>query len=84
MMVSLFLGVVFFFFGGPIVALYNDDPMIVAEGAKMLMIVATQPLQSSQFILGALRGAGDMPPLTSPSSPFWSSALCWPSSSSTR
>ncbi|GAA6514954.1 MATE family efflux transporter [Merdimmobilis hominis] len=61
MMVSLFLGVVFFFFGGPIVALYNDDPMIVAEGAKMLMIVAiTQPLQSSQFILaGALRGAGD-------------------------
>lgn len=61
MWVSIFLGVMFFFFGGNIVALYNDDPLIISEGAKMLMLVAIiQPLQSSQFILaGALRGAGD-------------------------
>ncbi|NMB02741.1 MAG: MATE family efflux transporter [Firmicutes bacterium] len=61
MVVSLVLGVVFFFFGRQIVSLYTDDPEIIAQGARILKLVAlVQPAQSSQFILaGALRGAGD-------------------------
>ena len=61
MMVSIVLAIVFVLFGKYIVALYNDDPQIVSQGSKILMLVALiQPLQSSQFILaGALRGAGD-------------------------
>lgn len=59
--ISLILGVVFFFFGRQIVSLYTDDPTIIAQGARILKLVAlVQPAQSSQFILaGALRGAGD-------------------------
>lgn len=61
MIVSIFLLAIFLFFGGPLVAMYNDDPAIVSMGANILMFVAfIQPFQSSQFILaGALRGAGD-------------------------
>lgn len=61
MAVSLVLGVIFIFGGGKIVSLYNDDPAIVTQGARIMLFVSfTQPLQSSQFILsGALRGAGD-------------------------
>ncbi len=61
MSVSIILGIIFIFWGGNIVSLYNDDPAIVAQGAKIMMFVGfTQPLQSSQFILsGSLRGAGD-------------------------
>lgn len=61
MSVSIILGVIFIFWGGNIVGLYNDDPSIVSQGAKIMMFVGlTQPLQSSQFILsGSLRGAGD-------------------------
>lgn len=42
-------------------ALYNDDPAVIIQGAEILKLVALiQPFQSSQFILaGALRGAGD-------------------------
>lgn len=59
--VSIVLGAIFIFFGKNIVALYNDDPVIVSQGALIMLFVGfTQPLQSSQFILtGALRGAGD-------------------------
>lgn len=61
MMFSFLIAFVCFFFGGTLVSFYNNDPEIVAQGAKILMFVALiQPLQSSQFILaGALRGAGD-------------------------
>ncbi len=61
MIISIILGLVFFFFGGPIAALYSDEPAVISTGAQILMLVAlTQPFQSSQFILaGALRGAGD-------------------------
>lgn len=61
MIASIFLGLIFFFLGRPIVALYSNESEVIAQGAKILMLVALiQPLQSSQFILaGALRGAGD-------------------------
>lgn len=62
MCVSITLGVVFFFFGGQIVALYSGgDQSLVELGAIIMMFVAVvQPFQSSQLILaGALRGAGD-------------------------
>lgn len=61
MSVSIILGFIFIFWGGNIVSLYNDDPNIISQGARIMMFVGfTQPLQSSQFILaGALRGAGD-------------------------
>ena len=51
----------FFFFGGFIVGLYNNEKEIVESGAMILKLVAfTQPFQSSQFIIaGGLRGAGD-------------------------
>jgi len=61
MCVSLVLALIFFFFGKQIVSLYSDEPQIIFQGAKILMLVAfIQPFQSSQFILaGVLRGAGD-------------------------
>ncbi len=62
MAVSIFLAVIFFFFGGQIVALYSGgDQSLVELGGKIMMFVAfVQPFQSSQLILaGALRGAGD-------------------------
>jgi putative MATE family efflux protein len=61
MIVSIVLGIIFFFWGGNIVSLYNESPDVVSQGARIMMFVSfTQPLQSSQFILaGALRGAGD-------------------------
>jgi putative MATE family efflux protein len=61
LIISVILGIVFFFFGRQIVSLYTDEPEIIAQGARILNMVAlVQPAQSSQFILaGALRGAGD-------------------------
>ncbi|MGN0663562.1 MAG: MATE family efflux transporter [Negativibacillus sp.] len=61
MLVSFLIAIVLFFWGGNIVALYNDDPQIVAQGAVIMKMMALiQPFQSSQFIIaGALRGAGD-------------------------
>jgi putative MATE family efflux protein len=61
LVISVILGIVFFFFGRQIVSLYTDEPEIIAQGARILKMVAlVQPAQSSQFILaGALRGAGD-------------------------
>lgn len=61
MMVSLIIAVILFFFGGNVVALYNDDPQIIETGSQIMKMMALiQPFQSSQFIIaGALRGAGD-------------------------
>jgi len=61
LIISVILGIAFFFFGEQIVGLYSREPEIIAQGASILKLVAlTQPAQSSQFILaGALRGAGD-------------------------
>ena len=61
MAVSIVIGLIFIFWGGNIVSLYNKDSNIVSQGARIMLFVGfTQPLQSSQFILtGALRGAGD-------------------------
>ena len=51
----------FAFFGGDIVSLYNSDEQIIKTGARIMLFVAfMQPFQSSQFITsGGLRGAGD-------------------------
>ncbi len=58
---SIFLAVIFVFFGGTIVSLYNSDPDIIQMGGRIMLFVAfLQPFQSSQFIIaGGLRGAGD-------------------------
>ncbi|HPE16371.1 MAG TPA: MATE family efflux transporter [Oscillospiraceae bacterium] len=60
-LVALIIASLCFFCGGPLVSLFNKDPYIVENGARLLRIVALiQPLHASQFILaGALRGAGD-------------------------
>ena len=59
--VAILIGLLFFFGGGFIVSLYNDEKDILEMGATILKIMAfTQPFQTSQFILaGGLRGAGD-------------------------
>ena len=58
---AVVLMLVFIFFGGNIVALYNSDPDIIKTGGQIMLFVAImQPLQTSQFIIsGSLRGAGD-------------------------
>jgi len=58
---ALIFMIVFIFFGGEIVSLYNSDPAIIKTGAKIMLFVAfLQPFQTSQFIIaGGLRGAGD-------------------------
>ena len=58
---SIILALVFSFFGGAIVGLYNSDPDIIKIGGTIMLFVAfLQPFQSAQFILaGSLRGAGD-------------------------
>lgn len=58
---SILLAIVFVFFGGTIVGLYNSDPEIIHIGGQIMLFVAfLQPFQSSQFIIaGGLRGAGD-------------------------
>lgn len=58
---ALIFTVIFIFWGGNIVALYNSDPAIIETGSKLMLFVAfLQPFQTSQFIIsGGLRGAGD-------------------------
>lgn len=55
------MGVVFFFFGRQIVMLYTNDAQVIAEGARVLRLIAlAQPALATNFILaGSLRGAGD-------------------------
>lgn len=59
--VSILLAVIFAFWGGDIVGLYNQSPNIIEKGGRIMLFVAfLQPFQTSQFILaGGLRGAGD-------------------------
>jgi putative MATE family efflux protein len=59
MTVATVLGVFFFFFGNRIVAMYNSNPAVIAQGALALKIIGlVQPAQVTQFILaGGLRGA---------------------------
>lgn len=61
MVLSMVVGVGFFFLGGELTWLYNQDPYIVEQGRQIMRLVAfIIPFQTSQFILaGALRGAGD-------------------------
>jgi putative MATE family efflux protein len=61
MTVATVLGVFFFIFGNRIVAMYNSNPAVIAQGALALKIIGlVQPAQVTQFILaGGLRGAGD-------------------------
>lgn len=58
---AIILMLIFIFFGGEIVGLYNSDPSVVKTGAIIMFFVAfSQPFQASQFITaGGLRGAGD-------------------------
>ena len=59
--VGVILMLIFIFFGGNIVSLYNSSEEVITMGARIMLFVAfVQPLQASQFILaGGLRGAGD-------------------------
>ncbi|MDR0324919.1 MAG: MATE family efflux transporter [Oscillospiraceae bacterium] len=61
MVVSLCIGVIFFFCGRHIIWLYNDDPSIIGMGTEIFRIMAViMPFQGSSVIVsGALRGAGD-------------------------
>lgn len=59
--VATSIAVIFFLFSKQIVALFSNDPEVIANASVVLkMIAVIQPFQSSQLILaGALRGAGD-------------------------
>lgn len=59
--IALILSIVFLTCGKYLIYLYNDDPFIVSEGAKILRFAAfLQPFMTSQVVIsGALRGAGD-------------------------
>ena len=58
---AIILMLIFIFFGGDIVALYNSNTTIIETGAHIMLFIAfMQPFQTSQFIIaGGLRGAGD-------------------------
>jgi putative MATE family efflux protein len=55
------VGLFFFIAAEPLVALFSDDPAVIALGARCLRIAAVaQPLMAAVAALGgALRGAGD-------------------------
>jgi putative MATE family efflux protein len=56
------MGVVFFFFGEPIMRVFTDDPALIGLGVESLKVIAIyQPMLAIAFVLGgALRGAGDV------------------------
>jgi Na+-driven multidrug efflux pump len=56
------MGVVFFFFGRPILSVLTDDPRLLDLGDQALKVIAfSQPPLALAFVLaGALRGAGDV------------------------
>lgn len=58
---SVFFGLIFFFFGPQLTALYTNDPQIIEQSIDVIKIIAImQPFQASAFaISGGLRGAGD-------------------------
>lgn len=55
------MGVLFFFFAGPIIDVFIDDPAVVQLGIWPLRLVAfSQPALATMMVLsGGLRGAGD-------------------------
>ncbi len=55
------MGVIFFFFAGPIIDIFIDDPEVVQLGIWPLRLVAfSQPALATMMVLaGGLRGAGD-------------------------
>jgi len=55
------MGVFLFLFAQPFVAFFTDEPQVIAEGARVLRIMAfAQPLMAVARVgAGALRGAGD-------------------------
>ncbi len=55
------MGVMFFFFAGPIIDIFIDDPEVVQLGIWPLRLVAfSQPALATMMVLsGGLRGAGD-------------------------
>ena len=59
--VMVLFGLLFFFFGSPLVMLYSREPHIISLGAEMLKWAAlTQPAMAFYSIIaGSLRGAGD-------------------------
>lgn len=60
-LVSGFMAIIFFFFGGAIASLYSNDPQVIGQAGQILKLIAfIQPFQSSSLIVaGGLRGAGD-------------------------
>ncbi|HOB31139.1 MAG TPA: MATE family efflux transporter [Bacillota bacterium] len=61
-LVGVFVGVIYFFFGGYIAYLYTDDLTVIHLAETALKLIAiSQPFMISQFTFtGALRGAGDV------------------------
>jgi len=59
--IAALMGFLFFFFGETVISLYTDNPQVIAEGSKILKLMAfIMPFQTSQMIVaGGLRGAGD-------------------------
>ncbi len=60
LVISVFLGLFFAFFGTTVVSWYSDTPAVIQASIPVMAILgATQPVQTPQFILsGSLRGAG--------------------------
>ena len=60
-LVSIFTGLLLYFFGGKVSLLYTDDMVVVGLAVQALTLVAfAQPFQSCRFVFtSALRGAGD-------------------------
>lgn len=61
LMSSIFFGLLFYFFGPKLVALYTQDLSVIKMSGNIMKIIALiQPFQASAFaISGGLRGAGD-------------------------
>lgn len=57
---ALVCAAVFTLFGAQLVGLYSDDPAVIAEGARVLRVIAVfQPFQAVALLLaGAMRGCG--------------------------
>lgn len=55
------LGVVYFFFGEPIMRLFSDDPAVIRFGVDSFKVIAfSQPCWAIMFVqFGGLRGAGN-------------------------
>ena len=58
---SLFLSIIYFFFGKELISLYNHEQTIIEKGIIPLQLIAImQPFSALQYVFsGAIRGAGD-------------------------